>query len=464
MKKTILLLGLTILSLTASAQKSSFLQKPQVDKRVDLVSIVFRLAGNPEYNYDTVSLYSRRIDEYFAPYRNHKLIKFTRPLRNKYGIAYDSPMSIAVHLDSNLNLPGGEAPESLEERWNPKTAKKFAKLVKKFSRDTKYDDFFEANTDLYAIAIQKFMPVYEQMDLNWFYSFFGSEPGEEFITYIAMANYTHNYAALSEYPKGNRKIYAFLGASVDDTGMPIFPIGKKLPILIHEFCHSFVNPLNEKHSELFRENAEKIFLFQGEQMSSQAYGRWIIMLNEALVRASVIKYMQDHNYPESGIENLFSYEQSRGFLWIRKLVAELHKYDSVRDSFPSLDDYMPQLAQAYAEYAKDVETLPRIRPTVISIDEFNNGDILVNPEIKTITFRFSHPLTGQGYSFFRGMKGENAFPETTNVYYTDDNRTVVMEVILEKGKEYQFIVSGRAFRSKEGVPVQDYEVNFTTRK
>lgn len=176
MKKTILLLGLTILSLTASAQKSSFLQKPQVDKRVDLVSIVFRLAGNPEYNYDTVSLYSRRIDEYFAPYRN-KLIKFTRPLRNKYGIAYDSPMSIAVHLDSNLNLPGGGAPESLEERWDPKTAKKFAKLVKKFNHDTKYNDFFEANTDdLYAIAIQKFMPVYEQMDMNWFYSFSAVNP------------------------------------------------------------------------------------------------------------------------------------------------------------------------------------------------------------------------------------------------------------------------------------------------
>ena len=39
-----------------------------------------------------------------------------------------------------------------------------------------------------------------------------------------------------------------------------------------------------------------------------------------------------------------------------------------------------------------------------------------------------------------------------------------MEVILEKDKEYQFLLVGKNFTSVSGVGLEDYEINFKTEK
>src|SRR5690348_4954484 len=43
---------------------------PCVDERVEVLSIVFRLAGNSEYNMDRLKSYATDIDRYFSPYRH----------------------------------------------------------------------------------------------------------------------------------------------------------------------------------------------------------------------------------------------------------------------------------------------------------------------------------------------------------------------------------------------------------
>ncbi|MDD2570607.1 MAG: hypothetical protein PHV14_00540, partial [Bacteroidales bacterium] len=43
-----------------NAQPTPMLAKPVVDQRVELLSLVFRLAGNPEYNMEMFSLYVER--------------------------------------------------------------------------------------------------------------------------------------------------------------------------------------------------------------------------------------------------------------------------------------------------------------------------------------------------------------------------------------------------------------------
>ena len=40
---------------------------PRVDPRVELLSIVFRLAGNSEYNMSPLKTYTADIDAYFSP-------------------------------------------------------------------------------------------------------------------------------------------------------------------------------------------------------------------------------------------------------------------------------------------------------------------------------------------------------------------------------------------------------------
>ena len=87
-----------------SAQEKIELEKPHVNKRVELLSIVFRLAERPEYSSNVFKLYYDRVEQHFEKFKNHELIQFTKSFMNERGIGYDAPMWMAIHLDDNLNL------------------------------------------------------------------------------------------------------------------------------------------------------------------------------------------------------------------------------------------------------------------------------------------------------------------------------------------------------------------------
>lgn len=66
----------------------------RIDPRVELMSIIFRLAGNPEYNQGRFTMYLKAIDERFGPHREHPLFPYVRNLRATRGVSYDAVMSI----------------------------------------------------------------------------------------------------------------------------------------------------------------------------------------------------------------------------------------------------------------------------------------------------------------------------------------------------------------------------------
>ena len=353
MKKGIIVILIT-LCFQGFAQQKSILNKPQVDKRVELLSIVFRLAERPEYSSNNFKLYTDKIDEHFGKFKNHELIMFTKSIIEESGISWDSPMSMAVHLDDNLNLNKDVTNNSLDTRWSKENADKFVLLLKKFYQDTQFEIFFKGNADLYLEANNRFMSINDQVDLAWYSKFFGKDPTDKFIIINALANGSSNYGQSVNYSDGHREVYATMGAwSVDSLGMVIFPMNQYFPVLIHEFSHSFVNDLTAQNEEALKNIGEQMYAMLKDKINGP-YNTWETMMNEALVRAAVIKYIKDHNFEKEVIEYLVAYELSNGFLWIRELVGELEKYDTQRDLYPTLESYMPNIIEAYKVYAKNI--------------------------------------------------------------------------------------------------------------
>lgn len=155
-------------------------------------------------------------------------------------------------------------------------------------------------------------------------------------------------------------------------------MNESFPTLIHEFNHSFVNNLISKNRDGLENSGVQLFAIVKDEMTRQAYGNWEIMMCEALVRASVIKYMKDHNFDKQEIENEIKRQMEKGFLWIKALVNELDNYDKQRNLYPTLEDYMPKLVDAYQNYAEVIQEFETKRPKVISINEFVNGDMNVD--------------------------------------------------------------------------------------
>jgi len=464
MKKFAFLFFIT-LSLQGFIQGKPLIEKPIVDKRVELLSIVFRLAGNKEYNATQFKLYTDKIEQHFSIYKNHELIKFAEKLRNERSISYDAVMSMAIHLDENLNPRTEFTTNSLDKRWNKDDAVMFVKLLQSFFKEAECEAFFKDNEYLYQETVAKFLPVYENVDLDWYSSFYGKEPSEKFIIVVALGNGGNNYGSAYQIPNGGKEVYAIMGTwQTDTSGMAAFETNTYFPILIHEFNHSFVNPLLNKDKAIFMASGEKIFEVVKDEMLSQAYGNWETMLIESLVRASAVKYYIDHGYDNAIIGKMLSEESNKGFLWIKGLVTELGKYDAQRNTYPSMESYIPNLADAYKAYTEAIVQFDTRRPRVESIVEFKNGDMNVDEKIKTITINFDSQLSEQGYSIYYGTKGQQAFPDIKKISYTNDKKSVLMEVQLFPNKEYQFVLTGENFKTPEGIPLKKYEVNFKTTK
>jgi hypothetical protein len=72
------------------------------------------------------------------------------------------------------------------------------------------------------------------------------------------------------------------------------------------------------------------------------------------------------------------------------------------------------------------------------------------------------------FTLFKVDKNENyhnfkkELSKFGEIKYSEDKKTVILNVELEKDKEYQFILSGRSFKSNEKIPMREYEINFRT--
>ena len=354
----------------------------------------------------------------------------------------------------------------MPERWSKDDAIKFVRLLKTFYKDAKCEEFFGDNEALFQEVATRFRPAYEKLDLNWFHSFYGEKDNENFNLVVSIGCGGGNYGTSYTLPNAKKEVFAIVGTwRIDESGMPVYEQNEYLPTIVHEFNHSFVNPLLIKYKESFEESGKEIYkAFEYEMSRQQAYGNWHIMLNEALVRASVIKYFIDHGASESEIQTMQNIDQNKGFMWMKGLVAELKKYDNQRGIYPTLESYIPNLSNAYKTFGEKISQFDAQRPKVVSITEFSNNDTNVNSQIKTININFDRALSGKGYSVNYGKKGQQVFPKIGNIYYTNDNKSVAMEVQLTPNQEYQFVLTGKDFKTPEGIALKTYEVNFKTTK
>lgn len=356
MKKTSLLL-LLFLSTTVFAQENRFLDKPKVDERVELLSIVFRLAGSKEYSSTRYKTYTDKIETHFANYKDHKLIRFVKKIRLLNGVGYDAVMKMAFHIDKAPDFkPLVEFSKMIpEERWGKKNALKFIKLLKQFYVDAQCEQFFKENLGMYQEVSKRFIPIYNNLDLKWYKDFYGKEPKERFVIINGLGNGGGNYGGDLVFQNGERQVYAVMGTwSVDSLGIAKFNMKDYFPTLLHEFNHSFVNYLTEQNRTELQESGKELFKEVKDKMKKQAYSEWETMISEAMVRAAVIKYMKDHKFAKTDINKETQQQLKRGFFWINDLVDELENYDRHRDTYPTLESYMPNIISAYKKYAEHI--------------------------------------------------------------------------------------------------------------
>lgn len=450
-------------------QAASQLPSPQVDQRVELLSIVFRLAGNPEYNMDTLPEYSGDIDRYFAPYKNHPAVKMARKLAEKQGLHFDAVMSMAISISQPPELKP-LVPFSAtipEQRWGSES-ENFLALLRDFYRDSKFAEFYAAHAPMYKIAEDRFAAILRSVNFDWYSQFYGSAPGLKYHVVLGFNNGGGNYGPRLVYPDGRSELFSIVGCwTHDNVGTPIFPDGQGYrSIIVHEFNHSFVNPAVAAHWKEFG-GAEPVFQAVAGKMQRMAYGNAQTMVDESLVRAGVILYFQSAG--EDPHRNLLRIreEQRNGFVWMDELVGRLKTYEQERAKYPTFASYMPQIAAFYRDLAPRVPALLAAMDAqsanVVKIEPFANHAQDVDPSIKEITISFDKPLATNAYSISMGEGAREHYPISGAPAFDEGGSRIKVPVRLKPGQTYTFVLTPNAFATPDGYPLVSYTVEFKTK-
>jgi hypothetical protein len=438
----------------------------KVDERVELLSIVARLAEYDEYVNNNLKTYAADVDNYFAKYKQHPVIEFARKMRESNAVGFDAVASMAVHLNPDLTPKIAFSDSKPDKRWGKPGAEQFVKLLQQFYKDAKCANFFKSHAGLYKTAEERFQNLVNKVDFAWYKNFYGEMPKGTFNLYIGLLNGGGNFGPKVVYPSGSEEFFAIIGTwQTDEQGLPKYS-DNFLPTIIHEYNHSFINHLVYADEQNLRAAGERIFQPVEEKMRAQAYGNWQTMVLESLVRAAVIRYLFEHDKPAYLQELII--QQSRGFVWIDELSVLLGTYENSRKAYPTFRSLMPLVAGYYTDLAKRIDDkvgdFSRKQPKVVAIDAFTNGAQDVDPKIRQITFTFDKPLSGKGRSINLGSSGSEHFPVKNGYSYSADNMKVSIEVELKPDSEYEFVLTGLAFKTGEGYPLQNYVVKFKTRK
>ena len=221
----------------------------KVDPRIELLSVVQHFttwADKRHTKYE--SRYKSEVQKYFKNFSNHKAIQLSQELTNS-GFSYDAPPNFVLY---HSNPPEFEQITEYSDYLIARAGSKsklvtFADELRNFAEEADFKSFIESQKAYFrkiendikrTIGDQNYIEIIE--------NYYGSEQKSY---NVVPASLFHNggYGALIESVEGN-DIYNICGPVGSSQGILSFGNESNFQyILLHEFSHSFVNPLTEKY-------------------------------------------------------------------------------------------------------------------------------------------------------------------------------------------------------------------------
>jgi len=346
----------------------------EVDPRVELISIVFRLAGNPEYNDGTLKPYAKAIERHFGDFDNHPVVKMAVQLRNTRLMSCDGPMSLAVHIDGNYRLRKTDEqwPATLDFRWKKQETEEFLEKLRHFAAETKFDAFFKAQGPIYEQGIRPCECVMAQKDVvvgqgamvckslmsgdfgQWLSDFYGVANTGDLRLVLGFVNGFANYGPRFTDGRISEK-YAIIGMRPFDPANTVIFLPQQIGVVAHEFCHSFANPVVDKYMDRLQPAGEGLYKKHGPALRRRGCQEWRSMMYETAVRACVASFIRTSVVDPGYMKHYLEREARHGFFWIEDAGDFLKKYENNRDQYPTFESFFPEFVKFLNNYSANAK-------------------------------------------------------------------------------------------------------------
>lgn len=333
--------------------------EPYVSETVELMGIIFRLAGASEYCECQVAIVAYSADYYFASMKDHRAVTLAKLYRN-FGVAHDAVTGYANQLIFDdqgkiiFDPDYQEGSNTSFDRWS--YAEKISMLteVNSFYTESNFHAWFEYIRPERKAAIAAFKEKCN-MDYAWLDSFYGKVENISSRIILSFMTGGHSHGISFVRKNGTYQLTPVFGAFIQtDAGITF---RGDIGTLAHEFSHPYCNPLIDANWNAIQAKATEVYNKVSDLMTTgQAYGHPKIMMYETLVRACTIRYMMSHGY-EHLEDHLISYHENLGFIMVKTIANALERYEQESDKYETLSDFMPEIIKAVNEFDPDkVET------------------------------------------------------------------------------------------------------------
>ena len=344
-------------TITQGAEEESQESGPFFSKGVELMCLIWKLAGAPEYNLCEVTKVNKSVDEYFSTMLNHDAVLLAKEYHAQ-SICYDAVTAFGLHLVVNTDGTITFNPNYVEydadsffSRWSPLQREKMLKAVNDFYKESRFDEWFDTLQPLFEEAKMAFEKVCN-VDYTWYDSFFGTIENSSHQIILSFLIGPNNNG-LSVLLKDGYVMSSPVMGSVFEIPSGELSYGNLLEVIIHEFCHPYCNPLISEHWSSMEKKAIEVYNYVQSQMESQAYGSPMTMICETFVRSSVIRYFLTH-FSDYSKTTLVKQQEGLGFILVDTFVDALERREKEHSTYPTMEDFMPELIQAMNNYVVEV--------------------------------------------------------------------------------------------------------------
>lgn len=224
----------------------------------------------------------------------------------------------------------------------------YRKAIADFARKSNFEKFWNSQKDRYNESLRLTIEQLKDIDPVQILEQYCNDSQNSYNVIICPLSDENNYGPSVDRGNGRCDIYS-LTCTVDEDGIPYLYRESSIYLILHEFGHSFVNPVTAKYLNEVKKS-EKLFEPIKSKMNGLAYSEWEIALNEHIVRAITIREVNG-KYSADQAEALTRFEEKQGFVYLRQILEELKKYEVLRDTEAmTLAEYMPSLLVAMANF------------------------------------------------------------------------------------------------------------------
>ncbi|KPJ60880.1 MAG: hypothetical protein AMJ46_04050 [Latescibacteria bacterium DG_63] len=314
-----------------------------VDPRIELLAVVqhftFWARGG---HIKSKTLYKDDIDGYFGEFTGDPAMACVEELVN-LGFTHDAPVAFMLHHGDPPEFVK-ETPYSdylIERAKGEESLMELADALRDFARKTDFMRFYRTHEALYDTLVAEVNSLLEGKDyVRAIQNLYGESRNSYGLVLSPL--FAGGYGPTIETEEGY-DIYGVIGPCALRGMRTTFAcLGYLESMMLHEWSHSFVNPLVDKNFDVFEKSLGLFQPIEG-MMRRQAYPSWRIALYEHIVRACEI-HLRANLYEDFRKEESLAYQEGKGFWYISRVDSLLDVYETARKEYPTFAQFVPVIA------------------------------------------------------------------------------------------------------------------------